>query len=135
VVRRNEAKKDPERRGSGDLEGEVLSVLWAAAKPLVPAEVQAALTDELAYTTVMTILVRLHDKGLVDREKSGRAYAYRPTVAENEVVADQVRRLLGRARTRSAVLQGRVEGLDPADEAVLRSLLAEATRRREEERP
>lgn len=105
----------------------MLAALWAAPGPLVPAEVQAAVSDDLAYTTVMTILVRLHDKGVIRRSKVGRAYAYRPVVAETDVVAEQVRRLLDRGQDRAAVLQGLVEGLQPGDEAVLRSLLGTAT--------
>lgn len=94
-----------ERRAFGELEGEVLAALWAAESALVPAEVQAAVGGDLAYTTVMTILVRLAEKGLIEREKVGRAYAYRPVVAETDVVAGQVRRLLNRGHDRSAVLQ------------------------------
>ena len=123
--------KQSERRAFGELEGEVLAALWAAPGPLVPADVQAAVGGDLAYTTVMTILVRLHDKGVIEREKLGRAYAYRPVVTENDVVADQVRRLLDRGHSRTAVLQGLVEGLAPGDEKLLRELLANATSKRE----
>jgi len=105
----------------------VLAALWAAPGPLVPAEVQAAVGADLAYTTVMTILVRLHDKGVIERAKVGRAYAYRPVVAETDVIAEQVRRLLDQGQDRAAVLQGLFEGLAPDDEDVLRSLLAKAT--------
>jgi len=90
-----------------------------------PAEVQVAMGGDLAYTTVMTILVRLHDKGLIERTKVGRAYAYRPVVAETEVVADQVRRLLAHGHDRAAVLQGFIDGLRPEDEAMLRAMLAD----------
>jgi predicted transcriptional regulator len=98
---------------------------------MVPAEVQAAVGGDLAYTTVMTILVRLHEKGVIQREKLGRAYAYRPVVEETTVVADQVRRLLERGNDRTAVLQGLIDGLDPDDAQVLRDLLADAGRKRE----
>lgn len=125
--RDHRGKSVGERRAFGELEGEVLAALWAAATPLVPAEVQAAVGGDLAYTTVMTILVRLHDKGVIEREKVGRAYAYRPVVAENDVVAGQVRRLLDRGHSRTAVLQGLVEGLAPGDEKLLRELLTQAT--------
>src|SRR5437870_9447999 len=113
------------RRGSGELEGEVLAALWAATEPLVPAAVQAAVGGDLAYTTVMTILVRLHDKGVIERTKVGRAFAYRPVVAETEVVADHVRRLLAHGNDRAAVLQGLIDGLRPEDETMLRAMLAE----------
>jgi predicted transcriptional regulator len=124
-----------ERRRFGELENAVLAALWAAPGSLVPAEVQATVGDDLAYTTVMTILVRLHDKGIIERAKLGRAYAYRPVVAEADVVAEQVRRLLDQGQDRAAVLQGLVEGLAPGDEAVLRELLGKATSARPDRRP
>ena len=119
-----------DRRAFGELEGEVLAALWAAPGPLVPAEVQTAVGGDLAYTTVMTILVRLHDKGVIERQKVGRAYAYRPVVAESDVVADQVRRLLDRGNSRAAVLQGLLDGLEPGDAELLRELLRKATSKR-----
>ena len=132
-MRRTRAGKEgSERRAFGELEGAVLAALWAATEPLVPAQVQAAVGGDLAYTTVMTILVRLHAKGLIAREKAGRAYAYRPVVAESHVVAEQVRRLLDRGHDRAAVLQGLVEGLQPDEEQLLRDLLSEATSARRE---
>jgi len=79
----------------------------------------------LAYTTVMTILVRLHEKGLIERTKVGRAFAYRPLVAETEMVAEQVRRLFAHGADRVAVLQGFIDGLRPEDGAMLRTMLAD----------
>lgn len=105
----------------------MLAALWAAPEPLVPAAVQAAVGKDLAYTTVMTILVRLCDKGVIQRAKVGRAYQYSPVVAETDVVAEQIRRLLDRGQDRAAVLQGLVDGLAPGDGEVLRDLLGKAT--------
>lgn len=119
-----------DRRRFGELESAVLTALWASPAPLVPAEVQAAVSGDLAYTTVMTILVRLYNKGVIKRAKVGRAFAYRPVVAEADVVADQVRRLLDQGQDRAAVLQGMLDGLDPQDEQVLRSMLAQVEARR-----
>ncbi len=119
-----------ERRRSGELESAVLTALWASPEPMVPAQVQAAVAGDLAYTTVMTILVRLYNKGVIKRAKIGRAFAYRPAVAETDVVADHVRRLLDRGQDRAAVLQGMLDGLDRQDEQVLRSMLAQVEARR-----
>jgi predicted transcriptional regulator len=123
------------RRRSGELEGAVLAALWSAPEPLVPADVQAALGGELAYTTVMTILVRLHEKGAIERTKVGRAFAYRPIVAETDVVADRVRRLFDHGNDRAAVLRGLLDGLRPDDEALLRSMLADMDRARPDAGP
>ena len=113
------------RRRPGQLEGEVLAALWAAPDPLTPAAVLASVGGDLAYTTVMTILVRLHDKGVIERTKVGRAFAYRPVVAETDVVAEQVRRLFAHSSDRAAVLQGLIDGLRPEDEIMLRMMLAD----------
>jgi predicted transcriptional regulator len=123
-VRRDRSEPGTRRRRPGELEGDVLAALWASPEAMPPADVQAAVGGDLAYTTVMTILVRLHGKGLIERTKRGRAFAYRPVVAETEVVAEQVRRLLAHGNDRVAVLQGLIDGLRPEDETILRAMLA-----------
>jgi len=111
-----------ETRIRGGLEREVLAVLVAAGEALTPAQVRAALGGEQAYTTVMTVLSRLHDKGLVSREKSGRAYAY-TAVAPVEFIARKMRRLLDAREDRAAVLTRFVDSLSDDDERLLRALL------------
>jgi predicted transcriptional regulator len=61
----------------GPLEWRVLEALWARAEP---AAVRDLIADfpETAYTTLMTTLDRLHRKGVLTREKLGRAFLYRP---------------------------------------------------------
>ncbi len=54
------------RLPDGALELEVLAVLWRASGPLTPADVRRHIAHDLAYTTVMTVLGRLHAKGLAD---------------------------------------------------------------------
>jgi predicted transcriptional regulator len=64
----------------GPLEMEVLGILNAGGEQSV-SEIQAALKSaghELAYTTVMTVLVRLHGKALVERRKESRYFLYSP---------------------------------------------------------
>ena len=56
------------RRGAGELASEVLGILQTAGEPLSPADVRERLGGELAYTTVVTILSRLHDKGVLNRQ-------------------------------------------------------------------
>jgi predicted transcriptional regulator len=58
-----------------DLELECMKVLWKYPGASV-AQVRAGLPRPLAYTTVMTVLDRMSAKGLVERQKNGRAYLY-----------------------------------------------------------
>ncbi len=106
----------------GELEGVVMDVLWDSATPLVPQAVRDRLDPgrPLAYTTVMTILVRLCDKGLVEREKVGRAYAYRPRQSREERTAQRMGELLAATDDASVVLARFVESLTPEQAAQLR---------------
>lgn len=113
------------RRGMGELEAEVMAQLWAAAGPLKPAEVLQGLGDTLAYNTVMTILGRLWEKGLVRRERSGRAYAYWPRLSEAELAAQRMRATLERTSDREMALARFVDELSSRDARVLRRMLGE----------
>jgi predicted transcriptional regulator len=114
---------DGTRREAGELESEVLAALWASSAPMTPAEVLAQMHGALAYTTVMTTLARLFEKGLVDRRSAGRGYAYSPKVREAELAGRRIRALLDRGHDRAAVLQGFLSELSPDEERVLRHLL------------
>lgn len=111
------------RRAAGELESEVLAALWACDEALTPGEVQQAVGGELAYNTVHTILVRLFDKGLVERVGAGRAHAYSPTQGAEDLAAEQMQALLERGPDRRAVLQRFVTSLSAEDERALRSML------------
>jgi predicted transcriptional regulator len=111
------------RRPSGALETEVLAALWAADRPLTPRQVQRELGRELAYTTVMTALVRLHDKGVVSREKDGRAYAYTAVLDSPGIAAARMRALLEEGGNHEAVLARFLGSLSGADERTLIELL------------
>jgi predicted transcriptional regulator len=113
-----------ERRPAGMLEEEVLAVLWAAQRPLGPAEVQAEL-GSLAYTTIMTTLARLERKGLATRQRVGRGFVYAPTVDEAAHTAQAMEDLLARRSDRAAVLAQFVSRLSPDDEQILQELLRE----------
>jgi predicted transcriptional regulator len=116
------------RRDRGALELQVLAVLAAAAGPRTAREVQEALGDDLAYTTVMTTLGRLFDKGALTREPAGRAYAYAVVGDQRTVDAAQtarrMRQLLEAGSDRTVALQHFVSELSPQDEQVLTDLLA-----------
>lgn len=62
-----------------DRELDVMAVLWETGRATV-AEVREALADRLAYTTVLTVLRTLEEKGHVAHEEAGKAYRYYPLV-------------------------------------------------------
>lgn len=117
------------RRGAGQLESEILAVLWAADRPLTPAQVAAALADAhgdgLAYNTVHTILTRLQDKGQIRRDVIDGKARYFPVRDAATMTADQMHALLDTtADDRATVLARFVTGLSAADESALRAALA-----------
>jgi len=119
------AGEDAGRRAAGELEAAVLSVLQAAGSPLPPAEVREKLGGDLAYTTVVTILSRLHAKGVLDRRKAGRAFLYAPVADEPGLAARRLAQMLDAEPDREAVLARFVSGLSGKDEQLLRRTLGE----------
>lgn len=76
-----------------DRELDVMAVLWESGSATV-AEVRDALRDDLAYTTVLTVLRTLEEKGYVDHIGEGKAHRYRPLVARERAGRSAVRRLV-----------------------------------------
>lgn len=68
------------RKVLGDLEAEIMEVIWQREQVLV-RDVHRELTKkrEIAYTTIMTVMGRLVEKGLLVREQVGNSYVYRPS--------------------------------------------------------
>ncbi|MFD9821405.1 BlaI/MecI/CopY family transcriptional regulator [Streptomyces violascens] len=112
------------RRARGALEGDVLAALWAADGPLTARQVLERLPGELAYTTVLTILSRLHDKAMLVRQREGRGYAYTPVRDEASHTARRMRSLLEQGSDREAVLTRFVSELSTQDEELLHQLLS-----------
>ena len=117
------------RRAAGTLEAEILGIMRSASKPLSPGEVRERITagqnGELSYSTVVTIVSRLHDKGLLTRQRSGRAFIY-TAVDEASVAASRMNSALGSGIDRGAVLSRFVSGLSGRDARLLRRLLADS---------
>lgn len=111
------------RRPLGALEEVIMDYLWAVDTPVKPAVVHQAVAPDLAYTTVMTVLTRLWEKGRLTRGRDGRAYTYQPVRSEAEHRAEGMQSALAEAQDRVAVLSSFVEALDTEDAKVLRKLL------------
>src|SRR5919206_2051035 len=109
-----------------DRELDVMAVLWERG-PSTVAEVRAALEDELAYTTVLTVLRTLEDKGYVGHEEEGRAYRYFAAVEREAAGQSALRRVLGKlfAGSPELLLTQLVDerGLDADELARMRRLL------------
>ena len=113
------------RRPPGALESAILAVLVRAATPLTPREVLDRLRgeDRLSYSTVVTILTRMHDKGRLARVRDGRAFRYAPLTDGASVVAGRMSALLDAEDDHATVLRRFVDTLQPGDEQILRRLL------------
>ena len=108
--RRWREANDPLRAALGNLEREVMDVVWETGETTVKA-VQAALPRPVAYTTVMTTLDRLFKKGFVARTRCGRAFVYQA--------------IRTREQTEAAVAGGMMSGLftGPAAVPILSNLV------------
>ena len=111
------------RRQRGELERAVLEVLWDHGGWLTPAEVGDGLEADLAYTTVMTVLRRLFDKGIIDRRADGRAHVYHPHRTREEQAAAAMAELLAGARDPATALNHFVNTLGEDDRRLLSRLL------------
>jgi predicted transcriptional regulator len=112
-------------RKLGDLEALVMEQLWSSSEPLSVRQVLEALPDRRnrAYTTVMTVMDNLFQKGFVARELSGRAYVYRSSQSRAEHTAEVMEEALTRGGDRGATLMHFVDQLTPDEAAELRALL------------
>ncbi len=77
----------------GDLELEVLDIMWQADSPLEVRDVMAKLGSSRAHTTVMTTLSRLSKKGYIDQHRCGRAYRYSARISRAKVAKNLLARL------------------------------------------
>ena len=89
---------------------------------------------DIAYTTVMTVLDRMAHKDLVEREREGRAWRYRPSQSRGEMTAEVMRQALGEFaesshRDREAALVAFVGEASAADRQALRDALTALERR------
>jgi predicted transcriptional regulator len=116
----------------GPLEGRIMRAVWSGAigQPFVVRDVQKV-TPELAYTTLMTTLSRLAEKGILNQERvpHHRAYAYRSLGGAEEFLAmasrEQVNRLLEQFGDAAlAAFAARLEELAPAQRERLRRAAA-----------
>src|SRR5262245_22127693 len=86
-----------------DREADLMQILWERGASTA-AEVRARLRDDLAYTTVLTVLRTLEAKGYVDHKEDGRAHRYRPRIAQQAARSNAVKHLMRKLFRGSAEL-------------------------------
>lgn len=121
-----------------DLEAEIMEIVWGNgwdefAVTAVHGRLEAQ--REIAYTTVMTTVSRLYDKGLLTRRKDGRRYLYRPKMNRPEFIEAMTREVLGSLppvgqATAVAMLVERVAEADDAELDRLEALIRQRRRER-----
>ena len=126
-----------ERELPPPLEMMCLNALWELGEGTVE-EVRktVSVSRPLAYTTVMTVLTRLWQKGYLDRQQEGRSYLY------EALPEDDIRRELGGRAVREALakfgtpaLTGFVRTLSPEQRALVATLLREQDDPESEDQP
>ena len=110
-------------RSLGELERAVMDRLWAADGALTARAVQDSLDTNPATTTVLTVLGRLERKGLVTRERDGRAHRYRSVASREDHVAELMNDALNGVPDRGAALARFLGSIPPDERARARELL------------
>jgi predicted transcriptional regulator len=77
----------------GELEAEIMELLWSR-DGATPREVFDALGRPLAYTTVITVMTRLVDKGLLAREAEGPTHRYKSRHSRDEFLSGASRQVI-----------------------------------------
>ncbi len=79
--------------GIGRLEAEIMSVVWDFDREVTVREVYETMRKKksIAYTTIMTVMNNLSEKGLLDQDKTATAYVYKPTKSNVDVALSIVK--------------------------------------------
>lgn len=121
----------PEQKGLRaalfDLEADIMDVVWTRdwdAFSVSDVQRELSRSRDIAYTTVMTTVGRLHDKGLLERSREGKRYVYRPSMAREAFTQAVARDLLGSLSGPETALSLLVDQVAASDEAQLAQLEA-----------
>lgn len=117
----------------GDLQVQVMDALWRLGSGTVE-QVRSALPKRYrgAYTTVQTVLNRLAERDLLNRERRANVIVYRPRLSEAEFLSRSIESRLASASpgARQSVLAGLIDGLGEDELSEVRRLAADVAKRR-----
>lgn len=116
-------------RGFGELESAIMDALWSRGESATVREVLESLDRdrEPAYTTVMTVMSILYNKGWLRRERAGRAWRYEPTISREGYAAQLMREALDDSVDPEAVFTHFVRQASPQESDALRAALRRLT--------
>lgn len=117
----------------GELESEIMEIIWQSKEPVSVGTITQNLQKkrQIAYTTVMTIMGRLVEKGLLKRQESGKAYIYKFVYSKDRFLTRVSRQIIKNfiasfGETAVAHFAQEVNRLTPAKRRELNKLLKEA---------
>jgi predicted transcriptional regulator len=102
----------------GDLQGEVMDAVWEMGEAKVDdVRDRQPRRRRSAYTTIQTVMNRLVERGLLTRDRRGKAYVYRASFDESDYLARSIGERLAEAspEARRAALVHLVDGLAPGE--------------------
>jgi len=118
-----------------ELEAAIMDVVWGRKlSSFAVGDVLAILEKQrdIAYTTVMTTVTRLYDKGLLARERDGKRYLYSPKLTREEFMESTAREVLDEAVGGHQAMAMLAEKVSEASAGELDDLEALIQKRREE---
>jgi len=118
-----------------ELEAAIMDVVWSRQlRSFAVSDVLAVLEQqrEIAYTTVMTTVARLHDKGLLARERDGKRYLYSPKLSREQFLQSTAREVLDGAVDGQQAMAMLAEKVSEASAGELDDLEAVIRQRRRE---
>lgn len=135
TVHKPSAQEESRLKGArlGELELAIMHYVWEQDRPITVPEVHEHLITKrrLAYTSTMTVMSRLHDKGLLGRSEERRPYTYWPALSREDYSAEIMIGVLSEFGDHKAALARFIERVDPDDAELLRDLVLKGRKRRE----
>lgn len=113
-----------DKRKQGELESEVLGCLWDRPQGLSSQQILSMLGEEVKLTTVLTVLSRLQDKGLVTKiAGTGRSFIFSATQSREQYTAAQLLSLIGASANPASVFSHFTQGLTDSQVRELKRVL------------
>lgn len=113
--------------GLGDLEREVMEVMWTSPDLSLTVRDVGEYFPDHAYTTILTVLSRLTTKGFLQEAKQGRQNTFTATASREDYITGLILEALSNTEDRQAALAHFVDALAPNDRSLFRKIFARKT--------